>query len=61
FLWKKVLRRLSAGRVQSVTVRLVVEREKEIKNFVPQEYWTIEALLKKDKQEIKALLVKKQG
>jgi len=61
FLWKKVARRLSAGRVQSVTVRLVVEREREIKNFVPQEYWTIEALLKKQKREnrFSALLVKK--
>ena len=47
FLWKKVARRLSAGRVQSVAVRLVVEREREIENFVPQEYWTIEALLGK--------------
>ncbi len=42
FLWKKVARGLSAGRVQSVAVRLVVEREKEINAFVPQEYWTIE-------------------
>ncbi|HVP05634.1 MAG TPA: type I DNA topoisomerase [Dehalococcoidia bacterium] len=47
FLWKKVRRGLSAGRVQSVAVRLVVEREREIRNFVPQEYWTIEALLEK--------------
>jgi len=45
FLWKKVARRLSAGRVQSVAVRLVVEREREIKDFVPQEYWLIESLL----------------
>ncbi|MBF5041236.1 type I DNA topoisomerase [Aggregicoccus sp. 17bor-14] len=44
-LWKKVRRGLSAGRVQSVAVRLVVEREEEIKAFVPQEYWTLEALL----------------
>ena len=44
-LWKKVRRGLSAGRVQSVTVRLVVERENEIKAFVPKEYWTIEAEL----------------
>ena len=41
FLWKKVARGLSAGRVQSVAVRLVVEREREIEKFVPQEYWTI--------------------
>src|SRR3989449_1398895 len=44
-LWKKVRRGLSAGRVQSVAVRLVVEREAEIKKFVPQEYWTVEAFL----------------
>jgi len=43
FLWKKVARGLSAGRVQSVTVRLVVERQKEIDDFKHQEYWTIEA------------------
>ncbi|HLL54641.1 MAG TPA: type I DNA topoisomerase, partial [Myxococcaceae bacterium] len=42
-LWKKIRRGLSAGRVQSVAVRLVVERENEIKAFVPQEYWTVEA------------------
>lgn len=47
FLWKKVRRGLSAGRVQSVAVRLVVEREREIRAFVPQEYWTIDALLEK--------------
>src|SRR5262252_883253 len=42
-LWDKVRRGLSAGRVQSVAVRLVVEREDEIKAFVPQEYWSVEA------------------
>ncbi len=42
-LWKKVARGLSAGRVQSVAVRLVVEREREIRAFVPDEYWSIEA------------------
>lgn len=46
-LWGKVTRGLSAGRVQSVAVRLIVDREEEIKNFVSQEYWSIEALLKK--------------
>ncbi len=45
FLWKKVARGLSAGRVQSVAVRLIVEREREIKAFVADEYWSIEALL----------------
>lgn len=40
--WKKVKKGLSAGRVQSVAVRLIIDREKEIKNFVPEEYWTIE-------------------
>jgi DNA topoisomerase-1 len=44
-LWKKVRRGLSAGRVQSVAVRMVVEREREIQAFVPEEYWTLEALL----------------
>ena len=43
FLWKKVKRGLSAGRVQSVAVRLLVDREEEIRAFVPQEYWTIDA------------------
>jgi DNA topoisomerase-1 len=41
-LWRKVRSRLSAGRVQSVALRLIVEREREIEVFVPQEYWTIE-------------------
>lgn len=43
FLWKKVKRGLSAGRVQSVAVRLVVDRENEIRKFVPKEYWSIDA------------------
>ena len=47
-LWKKVRRGLSAGRVQSVAMRLVADREAEIKSFVPQEYWTLDALLKTD-------------
>ena len=50
FLWKKVAKGLSAGRVQSVAVRLVVEREREIEKFLAQEYWSIEALLENDPQ-----------
>ncbi|MFA4888825.1 MAG: type I DNA topoisomerase [Candidatus Omnitrophota bacterium] len=46
-LWKKITRGLSAGRVQSVALRLIVEREKEIRKFIPREYWEIEAELKK--------------
>ena len=42
-LWRKVRSRLSAGRVQSVALRLIVEREREIEGFIPQEYWSIEA------------------
>ena len=50
-LWKKVLKGLSAGRVQSAAVRLIVDREREIINFKPVEYWTIEAeLAPKEKQ-----------
>jgi DNA topoisomerase-1 len=46
-LWKKVRRGLSAGRVQSVALRIIVEREREIEAFIPEEYWTIEAELSK--------------
>jgi len=44
-LWKKVKKGLSAGRVQSVAVKLVIDREKEIRNFQPEEYWTVTAVL----------------
>ncbi|MCM8778692.1 MAG: type I DNA topoisomerase [Candidatus Omnitrophica bacterium] len=50
-LWRKVGRGLSAGRVQSVAVKLIVDREKEIRNFIPQEYWEIEAELQRKHQE----------
>ena len=50
-LWSKVARGLSAGRVQSVAVRLLVEREMEIKAFVPEEYWTLHAELLNGKQQ----------
>jgi DNA topoisomerase-1 len=58
FLWKKIAKGLSAGRVQSVAVRLVVEKEREIEKFVAVEYWSIEALLKKVDKEFNAVLVK---
>lgn len=64
FLWKKVVKGLSAGRVQSVAVRMVVEREREIQEFKPDEYWSIEALLNKkdgDKQTILTKLNKIDG
>jgi DNA topoisomerase-1 len=48
-LWKKIQRGLSAGRVQSPALRMIVEREQEIEKFNPQEYWTIEADLEKEK------------
>ncbi len=50
-LWKKVKKGLSAGRVQSVTVRLICDREAEIQNFRPEEYWTITAELQTDNKE----------
>ncbi len=51
-LWKNVKSGLSGGRVQSVAVRIIMEREDEIKSFVPQEYWTVEALLSADDGDI---------
>ena len=50
-LWRKIGRGLSAGRVQSVALRLIVDREKEIEAFVPQEYWSIEAELRRAEGE----------
>ncbi len=49
-LWKKVKKGLSAGRVQSVAVKLIIDRENEIKNFVPEEYWTIDGEFRKGKE-----------
>ena len=62
-LWKKVRKGLSAGRVQSVAVKLIVDRETEIENFVPEEYWNIVATLldKKSKKTFEAKLVGKNG
>ena len=52
-LWSKIARGLSAGRVQSVAVRLIVEREKEIRSFVPEEYWQLHADLKKKAEPVR--------
>lgn len=65
-LWDKVKRGLSAGRVQSVAVRLIVEREREIEQFQPQEYWTIEADLLKEagvapRDLFRAVLIERDG
>ncbi len=60
-LWKKVMKGLSAGRVQSVALRLVVEREREIEAFKPEEYWTIVAELEKDKIKFEARLSEIDG
>ncbi len=60
-LWRKVRGGLSAGRVQSVAVRLVVDREKEIEAFVPQEYWSLVAHLKKREDPFIARLFGKEG
>ena len=49
-LWKKVKRGLSAGRVQSVTLRIIMDREQEIRDFVPEEYWLLDVILEKDKE-----------
>ncbi len=62
FLWKKIARGLSAGRVQSVALRIIVEREKEIEKFKPEEYWEINASLLTEKKEVfEASLIKING
>ena len=53
-LWKKVKKGLSAGRVQSVALRIICDREDEINSFIPEEYWTIEAVLKDKNKKINA-------
>ncbi|UCZ51734.1 type I DNA topoisomerase [Bacillus shivajii] len=56
-LWKKVKKGLSAGRVQSVAVKMIIDRENEIKNFEPEEYWSIEANFMKDGNPFEAKFV----
>ncbi len=58
FLWKKIAKNLSAGRVQSVALKLIVEREREIQNFKPEEYWSITGLFDKN---LEAELTKIKG
>jgi len=53
-LWKKVKKGLSAGRVQSIALRFIIDREEEIKNFVPEEYWSIETIFEKGKKQFDA-------
>ena len=60
-LWHSIKTGLSAGRVQTVALRLIVEREREIRAFTPEEYWTIEALCAKNGQTFEAALHKVQG
>ncbi len=60
-LWRKIRPGLSAGRVQSPALRMIVERELEIENFISKEYWTIEADVEKNKQAFSAKLVELNG
>ncbi len=60
-LWRKIRPGLSAGRVQSPALRMIVERELEIENFKSQEYWTVHALLNADETEFGARLINYQG
>lgn len=53
-LWKKIRKGLSAGRVQSVAVKLICDREEEIDAFIPEEYWTIQSILSKNKENFEA-------
>ena len=60
-LWKKVKNGLSAGRVQSVALRLICDREEEVSNFIPEEYWTLDADFLKGKTKFTAQLVQYKG
>lgn len=58
-LWKKIRKGLSAGRVQSVTTKLICDRENEINEFIPEEYWSIKALLSKEIEDFEATFIGK--
>lgn len=60
-LWKKVKNGLSAGRVQSVALNLIIQRENEIRNFKPEEYWTIDAEFKHNREKFKAAFFGENG
>ena len=60
-LWKKVKKGLSAGRVQSVAVRMIIDRENEIKAFVPEEYWTIKADFVKGQEQFEGTFFSLNG
>ena len=53
-LWSKVKKGLSAGRVQSIALNLIIKRQEEIKNFKPEEYWTMDAEFSEDKKQYAA-------
>jgi len=60
-LWEKIKKGLSAGRVQSVALKVICDREDEIEKFIPEEYWTIEALFSKEGKEFTARLIQIDG
>lgn len=60
-LWRKVRWGLSAGRVQSVALKMICDREKEIEEFIPKEYWTIECKLNKDRKDFLVKLISKDN
>ncbi len=60
-LWKKITKGLSAGRVQSVALRIITDREKEIEKFIKEDYWTISAIFSQEEKNFSAFLKEKNG
>ncbi len=60
-LWRKIRRGLSAGRVQSAALKILCDREREIRAFIPEEYWTVNAVFEKSRKEFQAKLLEYQG